>query len=203
MDMLKQFSIMCNHIQKSETKCKECPMRAEIDTEQTTCLAFITAQPDRASTIIQEWFFSYYHAVDLIDRTALLQEFHARWVNSNRAREDLLLYLDIEELIKAQPKVLPPEQVSTGTLHGTDSQTIPTGTSLAKDVQTFAQDYLSHYPHALSQEGIPRVNACWVYGELEQCRRACRTGDCSNCWTTPMYASCIERRRQELIQGKE
>jgi len=195
MDMIKQFSTMCKNF-NSPGDYVGCPLYkklAEVGLEHNACLAYVTAHPEEVSEIVQEWFYHNIQVMDLIDRTPLLNMLRNRWANSNHAKEEVLLFLEFEEMVQAQPKVLPPAPA--------DSSESEEPRKMS-DVHSFKQHYLSVFPDCRKLEnGYPDSLPCHYYGQLRPCLTVCNNEcNCEDCWDTPMLDICIKKRVKEMEQ---
>lgn len=183
MDMLQQYSAMCKYFQGTDTKCKDCPLTPLLEAKCLTCKEYLLEYPAETSTIIQEWFFRTNQPVDLIDRQQLLKDIRALWVNNTNCRDNMLVYLEIEDVINGQPRVLPPE---TNALPETKPEP-EEGKLLWKNVKTFKDIYQETNQIKLGPNEYPTKGACTQFAtELDEVLRICgaTAEECHECWNT-------------------
>lgn len=180
MDMLQQYSSMCKYFQATDTKCKDCPFTPLLDEKGLSCKEYLLEHPKEASATIQEWFFRTNKPVDLIDRQQLLKDIRAIWVNNTNCRDNMLVYLEIEDVVNGQPRVLPPEGPCA-------IPEVLEQKPLWKDVKTFKELYMESNNVTLQANEYPPKAACTVFstelGDVLRCCGACQE-ECRECWNT-------------------
>lgn len=184
MDMLQQYSTMCKFFQSTDTKCKDCPLTPLLEEKGLTCKEYLLEYPLETSTVIQEWFYRTNKPCDLIDRQQLLKDIRTIWVNNTNCRDNMLVYLEIEDVINGQPRVLPPEQVtSLPEIIPVQAEEKP----LWKNMKTFKDLYQEFHSVKLGVDDYPAKGACTVFpDELESVLKVCgaTSDECHECWNT-------------------